>query len=156
MPHKISEALRAGVVSRWLAIYPFGGYNSSESRKREVVHRQKTEDFEDMAMRELLFTLDGYPEGRKQLRNYGLVGSAIGETDDDFDGDIAMIFGEDTAGATSLQSGTTSGRRVREESMEEQALRRRRREAMVLSEGGRPLGREDIIQREDVASDNDE
>lgn len=39
------------------------------------------------------------------------------------------------------------GYRVREESVEEQALRRRRREAMVLGEMGRPIQSEDIIQR---------
>jgi hypothetical protein len=37
--------------------------------------------------------------------------------------------------------------REREESHEEQALRRRRREAIVLNEGDRPLSQDDIIQR---------
>lgn len=37
--------------------------------------------------------------------------------------------------------------RPREESFEEQALRRRRREAMVLGEVGRPIERADIIER---------
>lgn len=36
--------------------------------------------------------------------------------------------------------------RLREESAEEQALRRRRREAMVLSEGPAPLSQRDIIE----------
>lgn len=36
--------------------------------------------------------------------------------------------------------------RFREESPEELALRRRRREVMVLNEGDRPVGEEDIIQ----------
>ncbi|KAF2403716.1 hypothetical protein EJ06DRAFT_527320 [Trichodelitschia bisporula] len=37
--------------------------------------------------------------------------------------------------------------RPHEESPEEQALRRRRREAIVLNEGDRPLSQDDIIQR---------
>jgi hypothetical protein len=37
--------------------------------------------------------------------------------------------------------------RERDESHEEQALRRRRREAIVLNEGDRPLSQDDIIQR---------
>ena len=37
--------------------------------------------------------------------------------------------------------------RPHEESPEEQALRRRRREAMVLNEGDRPVSQDDIIQR---------
>jgi len=39
--------------------------------------------------------------------------------------------------------------RQREESPEEQALRRRRREAIVLNEGNRPVTQDDIIQRVD-------
>jgi hypothetical protein len=38
--------------------------------------------------------------------------------------------------------------RAREHSVEEQRLRRQHREAMVLNDGTRPLGREDIIERD--------
>lgn len=65
------------------------------------------------------------------------------DEDDDEDSDVWMVDGEDTAGPSVRES----SRRFQEGSAEEQALRRRRREAMVLSEGGRPLGRDDIIQR---------
>lgn len=37
--------------------------------------------------------------------------------------------------------------RLREDSFEEQALRRRRREAVVVNEGDHPLTQQDIIQR---------
>ena len=43
--------------------------------------------------------------------------------------------------------GTSSSPRETEQSPEEIALRRRRREAMVLGETGRPLSREDIFER---------
>lgn len=46
---------------------------------------------------------------------------------------------------------TVDGRhvpRTREHSAEEQRLRRQHREAMVLNDGTRPLGREDIIERD--------
>lgn len=65
------------------------------------------------------------------------------DDDDDEDSDVWMVDGEDTAGSYR----GSSSRRPLEGSAEEQALRRRRREAMVLSEGGRPLGRDDIIQQ---------
>ncbi|KAG5938199.1 hypothetical protein E4U53_008063 [Claviceps sorghi] len=39
-------------------------------------------------------------------------------------------------------------RRIHEQSIEEQRLRRQHREAMVLNDGTRPLGREDIIERD--------
>ena len=45
--------------------------------------------------------------------------------------------------------------RRREESHEERSLRRRRREAMVYAENGRPIQREDIIEREYVVRDED-
>lgn len=61
--------------------------------------------------------------------------------DDDVDSDVWMVDGEDTAGSSRL-----SGPRVREGTAEEQAVRRRRREAMVLSDGGHPLRQDDIIQ----------
>jgi dsDNA-binding SOS-regulon protein len=41
-----------------------------------------------------------------------------------------------------------SSTRAREHSAEEQRLRRQHREAMVLNDGTRPIGREDIIERE--------
>lgn len=73
----------------------------------------------------------------------------------DDDSDVWMTGGEDTAGIVPIPAAGSAVptpsrsrvRRLRDESAEEQALRRRRREAMVLSEGGRPLGQDNIIQR---------
>ncbi|KAJ5082000.1 hypothetical protein N7532_011043 [Penicillium argentinense] len=63
------------------------------------------------------------------------------------DSDAWMINGEETAGETAGAYSESPSRRHQAGNAEEQALRRRRREAMVLSEGGRPFGRGDIIQR---------
>lgn len=152
LPYNMSQALSAGIVSRWLAKYTFCGSSAPETRKIEAVQQLKTWNTEDTLMCDILNMIDCEPEGRKELRKHHLVGSAIGETDDG-EGDTVMIGGEETAGL--VMSSITRGRRIREESIEEQALRRRRREAMVLSEGGRPLGRDDIIQRDNVVSDED-
>ncbi|MCJ1291398.1 hypothetical protein MMC34_002941 [Xylographa carneopallida] len=142
----VREALRAGLVSRWLAKYPFGGPKSSESRKVEIVQSLRAGRSEDFMMRRILVAIDSDPEGRKQLRNYHLLGSVIGETpDDDEDGDILMIGGEDVAGHSNGRL-RHRGSRIHEESLEEQALRRRRREAMVISDDGAPLSRDNIIQ----------
>lgn len=95
-------------------------------------------------MSAVISALASHPDGAKQLRKYDLMGSMLEENDhddDDTDSDVWMIDGDETAGVRRY-----SGRRIQEESPEEQALRRRRREAMVLSEGGRPLGNENIIQ----------
>jgi hypothetical protein len=97
---------------------------------------------DDTLMSSIFSTLSSHPEGTKQLRKYGLMGSMIEENDqDDDDSDIWMVDGDDTAGSSRI-----TGRRLRERGAEEQAVRRRRREAMVLSDGGRPLGHDDIIQ----------
>ena len=148
----ILDAVQAGIVSRWLSKYPFGGSTTDEARRREVVQQLKTFNSDDMLMCEVIVRLDNLAEGRKQLRKCGLTGSAIGENDDS-EGDTWMVDGEDTAGGGPALGARS--RRVREESAEEQALRRRRREAMVFSEGGGPLGRENIIQREEVILDDE-
>ncbi len=144
------DAISAGIVSRWLSKYPFGGSTTDEAVRREAVHQLKTFTSDDILMCEVIVRLDNFAEGRKQLRRCGLIGSAIGESNGD-EADTWMVDGDDTAGGN-LASGAGS-RRVREESAEEQALRRRRREAMVFSEGGGPLGRENIIQRDEVLDD---
>jgi hypothetical protein len=108
----------------------------------------KTWFLDDGVMSSIFSTLTSHNDGIKQLRKHGLMGSMIEENDqddeDDEDDDVWMVNGEDTAGSTRRVS---LGRRLQEGSMEEQAQRRRRREAMVLSDGGRPLRGDDIIQR---------
>jgi hypothetical protein len=98
---------------------------------------------DDAVMSSIFSTLSSDHEGTKQLRKYGLMGSMMEENDDDddLDSDVWMVDGDDTAGSRPVSS-----RRVREGTAEEQAVRRRRREAMVLSDGGRPLSHDDIIQ----------
>lgn len=150
LPENISSALEAGIVSRWLSKYPFPCASSEQSRKQDVVILMKTWWSDDAVMSSIFGTLTTHPDGIKQLRKFGLMGSMIEENDhddddddDDAEGDVWMVDGDETAGSTHQ----SSSRRLQEGSAEDQALRRRRREAMVLSEGGRPLGRDDIIQR---------
>ena len=83
-------------------------------------------------MYDILHCVCNDPEGRKQLRNHGLVGSSIGESTEDL-----FMQNEEDADAG----------RVRRRDRDQQALRRRRREAMVLHEGDEPLTTDDIIQR---------
>lgn len=149
LPENISNALEAGIVSRWLSKYPFPCASSEQSRKQDVVILMKTWWSDDAVMSSIFGTLTTHPDGIKQLRKFGLMGSMIEENDDDngdgddAEGDVWMVDGDETAGSTHQ----SSSRRLQEGSAEDQALRRRRREAMVLSEGGHPLGRDDIIQR---------
>ncbi|RDW81779.1 uncharacterized protein DSM5745_05336 [Aspergillus mulundensis] len=150
LQENIPAALEAGIISRWLADYPFPCASAEPSRRQDVVILMKTWWSDDAAMSNIFNTLSSHPEGAKQLRKHGLMGSMLEENDHDeisdnegADGesDVWMVDGDDTAGSRPVL-----GRRPRERNPEEQALRRRRREAMVLSDGRRPLGRDDIIQ----------
>ncbi|KAH1271324.1 hypothetical protein KXV70_005179 [Aspergillus fumigatus] len=140
----IPAALEAGVISRWLSKYPFPCALTEPSRRQDVVILMKTWWSDDTIMSEIFSTLSSHPDGTKQLRKYGLMGSMMEENDhddDDEDSDVWMIDGEDTAGSSHL-----SGRRLRGGTAAEQAVRRRRREAMVLSDGVHPLNNDDIFQ----------
>ncbi|KAJ5677407.1 uncharacterized protein N7477_003040 [Penicillium maclennaniae] len=150
LPENVPAALESGIVSRWLVRYPFPCALTEPSRRQDVVILMKTWWSDDAVMSSIFGTLTQHPDGIKQLRKHGLMGSMIEENDqddededEDDDSDVWMVDGEDTAGPSFRES----TRRFQEGSAEEQALRRRRREAMVLSEGGRPLGRDDIIQQ---------
>ncbi|CEO58572.1 hypothetical protein PMG11_03284 [Penicillium brasilianum] len=148
----VHNALEAGLVSRWLNKYPFPcAAEDSPSRREDVVLLMKTWWTDDVVMSSIFETLTQDPEGSKQLRTHGLMGSIIEEQDhddhtyDDDDGDytdndVRMVNGEDTAGPDFR----AIARRMR---TQDQAQRRMRREAMALSEGGRPWASEDIIQR---------
>ncbi|KAJ6033058.1 hypothetical protein N7444_010829 [Penicillium canescens] len=147
LPENVPEALEAGIISRWLCKYPFPCAQTDPSRRRDVVILMKTWWSDDAVMSSIFSTLSSHPDGIKQLRKYGLMGSMIEENDqddedDDADSDVWMVDADEAGGTFGRSS-----RRLQEGTPREQALRRRRREAMVLSDGGRPLGNDDIIQR---------
>ncbi|KAJ6184997.1 hypothetical protein N7519_006298 [Penicillium mononematosum] len=147
LPENIPGALEAGIISRWLCRYPFPCAIAEPSRRRDVVILMKTWWSDDVVMSSIFSSLSSHPDGIKQLRKHGLMGSMIEENDhddeDDGDSDVWMVDADEAGGSF----GRTPSRRLQEGSPEEQALRRRRREAMVLSDGGRPIGNDDIIQR---------
>lgn len=154
LPENIPAALEAGIVNRWICKYPFPCALAEPSRRQDVAILMKAWWSDDAVMSSIFGTLTSHPDGIIQLHQHGLMSRMFqqndqGDEDDDdgddedADSDVWMVDGEDTAGAYP----ESSPRRHREGNAEEQALRRRRREAMVLSEGGRPLGRDDIIQR---------
>ncbi|KAI9682880.1 MAG: hypothetical protein M1829_006315 [Trizodia sp. TS-e1964] len=137
LPPHIPEALRAGVVTRWLASYPFA---SSPEETVKVVQSYLSFSIDDLHMCDILRAIHLSPEGRKQMREAGLLDPETLEAKDE----NAEAVDENNPATFMI-----NGRRPRDESVEEQQLRRRRREAMVLSDGLLPLGREDIIQRGD-------
>jgi hypothetical protein len=185
----MDHALDAGLVSRWLAKYPFPcavPENAKFGFKRSDVARlceRSAWGLDDPLMADIVKEVMTYLPGRREMLDVGLrgsnymenVGSSDGWTprwhassyddddgeddDDDEDHDVVMTGGEDTSGApmervqTESEDGLVlvlSSVRPRsvERSQEEEHLRRRHREAIVVADRGAPLRRENILQRE--------
>ncbi|OKL56862.1 hypothetical protein UA08_07829 [Talaromyces atroroseus] len=155
LAENLPAALEAGVVSRWLSKYPFpcltnnididdNNNTNNKYRRRDVVWLMKTYWLDDTIMSSIVTTLVSNTDGIRQLRKHGLMGSVMQEENDfdEADNDVWMINGESTAGSRWVPERLP----LPDESFEEQALRRRRREAMVFSENGGPIGSENIIQ----------
>ncbi|KAI9792561.1 MAG: hypothetical protein M1816_002081 [Peltula sp. TS41687] len=137
--YDVGAALKAGLVKRWLAQYPFG---DTEAEKHETIRKLRSWSTTDKVMADILGALDNHPEGRKQMRLAGLTGSSIGETDDD-DDDFDLVSGY--GGPDETEVVIVRRQQRTGDSPEERRIRRRRREAIVVSDGRQPL----IIERFD-------
>ena len=155
----VTSALSAGLVSRWLNRYPFpcalpqnGGY------RQDVVPLFKKWGQDDPLMASIMAGITQHSEGLKQLYQHGLIGSLSGEAEVDIGGidDVFMANSENTAGIPPVSSGGPSppvsawSRRPPDLSSNqaERAVRQRRREAAVYSEGNEPLTQDNIFQRQ--------
>ncbi|KAI4103441.1 MAG: hypothetical protein L6R37_003796 [Teloschistes peruensis] len=169
--HGVQFALNYGVVRLWLAEYPFGGdlessYPSSQASrlaaKRRRLNSLRTGRDKDRPMDSIIKNIMAHRYGRESMSKAVISGDSFFDEfrfDDDKDEDEAPedeyseIWNEVHGAAMAPESESSlgpmmrRGQRVREESLEEQALRSRRREAMVLGETGRPIEGTDIIQR---------
>ena len=141
--HHVNDALMAGLVDRWLAHYPFGGYNPpstsspawAEVEKHEIVNRLRLGSTNDLSLGGILRSVYAHPLGRRKLREHKLVGSAIEE----------MSLTEDNVAAARHRAHMQ--RRERSDSeWEMSSVRRRNRQAMVISDGAEPITRENIYQ----------
>jgi hypothetical protein len=136
---RLADALAAGLVTQWLAGYPFGGADADSARRRAVVRKVTAHQTDDDRLASILVIISCAAEGRKQMRAAGLIGSVIEEKEhggwpgDDEYNDYVMPRGH---------------RRHRDESEGEMATRRRRRQAMVFSEGGGPVTRDNIYEND--------
>lgn len=171
--NNLPDALRAGVVSKWLSKYPFPCADPANPGRRQDVQELCDSWWQDdHVMSEIVRFISRDTVGRIQLRQHGLMAATLlAEHDSVADGgnenvslsdtsseeDIRMGDGDDTAGLVTQQDqlttprpGTSHGQpRPRDggaESIEEQNIRHRRREAIVISDGTGPLRRENIIE----------
>lgn len=150
--HGVEGLVKAGFIEKWLAKEPWGGRNEDEKQLAFMDSLAKDTRLSDIAMP--LFRDEA---GRKRLEATRLLPPSIEEQISDAEQisslkDVRMIGGEGTAGEEEdgdqfIQAFVEGLRRPRDSSVEEEYLRRRHREAMVLNDGSRPLGRADIIER---------
>lgn len=150
-------ALSAGLVSKWLKHYPFPcALDENSGRRQQVVELFNTyRAQDDELMASIIKMITSHPEGRKQLRRHDLTGSSVSEAllDSRTTEDVLMTDSEDTAGLPSASSSgplnNASRRPLRPSSDQaERAVRQRRREAAVYSEGDAPLTQDNIFQRQ--------
>ncbi|TVY47011.1 hypothetical protein LOCC1_G003140 [Lachnellula occidentalis] len=132
--------VKARFIERWLAKEPWG----SDDRERQINFLESLRTRNRLT--ELTLPLIRDPTARRLLCKVKLLPMDF-EWDVPSPRDVRMINGEGTAGED-FDGMFVEGRRRREQSSMEEGIRRRHREAMVLNDGTRPLGRDDIIERE--------
>lgn len=155
LQHDNQCALRAG-FAEWLVNYPFGG-DCPVEWKQKIIADIMTAHYEDTPMYIIITFAVANDEVRAILLKHGLIGDVknlIGAYEDDFG--CAWCIRSDGTVESLMNIRLRDAQGVREESMEERALRRRRREAMVLGETGRPIERGDIIERRNTDEGEEE
>ena len=160
LQHEITFALQAGLIFRWLANCGFENNDNSEAGRKQAIQEMLKWEYDDFTMCTILKAIYNHDQGREDLESHGLLDSAAVAKNslDEVIEDIWLVRNRSAAEVDGgLDSGPMMrrGRRVREESLEEQALRRRRREAIVLGQDGRTVERDDVIELDNVLGDED-
>lgn len=136
-----SEGLiRHNFVSRWLVHEPWG--TGEDERQQNFLACLDPR----YRLSEILDPLFSDRAGRRQLIKAGLVPAKLAIRSEPLR-EVKMMGGESTAGED-FEGMFVEGSRRAGQSSEEEHIRRRHREAMVLNDGTRPFERGDIIQRE--------
>jgi hypothetical protein len=130
--------IRAKFVEKWLARQDWG--DAPEERRRSFKDYM---DFRANRIVDVVTKIRLDRRGRKALNKAGLMDKTDSRLNE-MPGLIMEVEEEAQNGPLAEQQVP----RTREHSAEEQRLRRQHREAMVLNDGTRPLGRDDIIERD--------
>lgn len=143
----VGGLVQARFVQRWLAKEPWGGNDEDERQLNFMGSLPKP-----YRLNQICRPLFRDPAGRRQLEDAALLPPNnkinYGDTETTIL-DIRMTNGEGTAGEEALEHFLVESMRRRTAySNDEEDMRRRHREAMVLNDGSRPVGRGDIIERE--------
>ncbi|KAI2638150.1 hypothetical protein GGS21DRAFT_509966 [Xylaria nigripes] len=142
--HGVEKIVEAGFVERWLAKQPWG--DTDEERRKNFalyVDRKKNR------ISDICLYLRVSKAGRKALVAAKLA-TKLRRPKREKSSNIRVVHEISVVNEADSTTDASQGfmARAHEQSTEEQRLRRRHREAMVLNDGTHSLGRSDIIERE--------
>ncbi|KAI4858808.1 hypothetical protein F4820DRAFT_200855 [Hypoxylon rubiginosum] len=142
----VDKFIEAGFVERWLAKQPWGD-GDEERQKNFTMYMDRRKN----RISDICFHLKTCKAGRKALFKAKLTPKSRRSKRERVDQnhikvvlEISMTNEDDLDGPSQAEHVP----RVNDQTAEEQRLRRRHREAMVLNDGTHSLGRGDIIERE--------
>ncbi|KAH6998367.1 hypothetical protein BGZ61DRAFT_408233 [Ilyonectria robusta] len=135
-----SMLVKARFVEKWLAKQDWG--DASEERRRNFKNYMQ---LKGNRIVDIVDKIRLSKRGLRALEKAGLIDKEVSRRRIRELPDLIMEIEEDIQGGPLAEQQVP---RTREHSAEEQRLRRQHREAMVLNDGTRPLGREDIIERD--------
>jgi hypothetical protein len=139
----VEGVIKARFIERWLVKEPWGSPNDEEERQCNFLDSLSRQN----RLNEICFPLLKDPAGQEALEKAKLLPSSHREDEKVSVLDSRMAKEEDTAGEDNDRI-LIDSRRRRNPNSEEEHLRRRHREAMVLNDGTRPLERGDIIEQD--------
>ncbi|KAL8842390.1 MAG: hypothetical protein Q9170_000518 [Blastenia crenularia] len=167
LKYGVALVLECNVFNLWLAKYPFGArfeYKFPDDKaaqlaaKHRLVHGMSVGKDSDWALAGILNSILASEEAVEKMISFGLMSRSVDEqhhtnkdeTEDEYSKIWQEVHGFSNTTDVGLGPMMRRGVRAPEESWEEQLMRRRRREVMVLGETGRPIEAENIIQRVDT------
>ncbi|KAL6869634.1 hypothetical protein ACO1O0_000960 [Amphichorda felina] len=142
-----SMLVKAKFVDKWLAKQDWGSTPLERRRRFAEYMEYKSNRIVDIVNR-----IRHSRRGVRALEKAGLIGERHARRQIRELPDLVMEI-EPAELIASVEGPDSQLPRTREQSEEEQRLRRQHREAMVLNDGTRPLGREDIIERDHSSPD---
>ena len=142
-----SMLVKAKFVDKWLAKQDWGSTPLERRRRFAEYMGYKSNRIVDIVNR-----IRHSRRGVRALNKAGLIGEGHARRQIRELPDLVMEI-EPAELIASVEGPDSQLPRTREQSEEEQRLRRQHREAMVLNDGTRPLGREDIIERDHGSPD---
>lgn len=142
--HGVEKFVEAKFVEKWLAKQPWGETDEVRRKNFALYMDRKKNRISDICLH-----LRASKAGRKALVRAKLATkSRKSKRDRSSNIKVVLEISMENEDSTLETSQIELVPRVNDQSVEEQRLRRRHREAMVLNDGTHSLGRGDIIERE--------